>query len=109
MSVNTAAQFIQKIYTDEGLRSKLNAQLGDITHVNLMDNSGAGQAFVKIAASEGYKFDLSDLQAAYETTLEKAGYGELGQGELEHVAGGLAKAAPSKGTICSNTLCSETC
>jgi hypothetical protein len=109
MSINAASQFIQKIYTDEGLRNKLNAEVGDITHVNLMDNSGAGNALIKVASSYGYKFDLSDLQSAYASTLEKAGFGELSQTELERVAGGRAAAQTAAGALCENTLCKETC
>jgi hypothetical protein len=109
MSVETASRFIDKIYQDDGLRNKLNSEIGDITHVNLMDDSAAGNSFIKVASSYGYKFSLSDLQAAYQTALKNATYQELGQGELDRVAGGRASTQSASSDLCSNTLCSETC
>ncbi len=107
MSATPATQFIQKIFEDATLREKLNAQVGDIAHVDLSTNVPAGENIVKIGQEWGYKFDVADLQGAYRDFVEQnlnSSRGVLSESELELVAGGLVEAS-----LCTNTLCASTC
>ncbi len=107
MSTNAANGFIQKIFEDATLREKLNAQVGDIAHVDLSTNIPAGENIVKIGQEWGYSFDVMDLQGAYRDFVEQnlnSSRGVLSESELEMVAGGVVAA-----DLCSNTLCNTTC
>ncbi len=107
MSTVGATGFIQKIFEDATLRDKLNAQVGDIAHVDLSTNAPAGENIVKIGQEWGYKFDVVDLQASYRDFVEQqltSTRGVLSESELDMVAGGVVAA-----DLCTNTLCQSTC
>jgi hypothetical protein len=108
MSVNNATQFMGKIFEDAALRDKLTAKVGDLTHVNLSENTAAGESIIAIGQEWGYKFDLADLQSAYRGYIEADANSKLGilsETELEMVAGGVEAEAG----LCDNTICKETC
>src|SRR3954451_18639342 len=103
MSVNSANQFIGKIFEDPTLRDKLSNQVGDIQHVDLSQDTTAGETIVAVGQEWGFQFDVADLQSAYRGYIEQqmnSSRGVLSESELELVSGGVEEAA-----LCDNTLC----
>ena len=108
MSVNSANQFIGKIFEDPSLRESLFSKIGDIQHIDLSQDTTAGETIVTIGQEWGFKFDVADLQSAYRGYIEQnmnGGRGVLSESELELVSGGVEASAD----LCSNTLCETTC
>ena len=107
MSVNAASEFVGKIFEDAALRDKLFSQVGDIQHVDLSQDTTAGETIVAVGQEWGFNFDISDLQSAYRGYIEQninSSRGVLSESELELVSGGVESAS-----LCDNTLCSSTC
>src|SRR5205814_5198558 len=107
MSVNAANDFVGKIFEDPALRNKLFSKIGDIQHVDLSQDTTAGETIVAVGQEWGFQFDVADLQSAYRGYIEQnmnSSRGVLSESDLELVSGGVEEAS-----LCDNTLCNTTC
>ena len=82
MAITSVQEFLTKVGQDEALQAELATAL---------EAGNERQAVTELAHSKGYEFSPEELMAEVEKrqTAAKEAAGELGDAELEEVAGGL--------------------
>jgi predicted ribosomally synthesized peptide with nif11-like leader len=86
MTQQDVSRFFQALETDPALQAEAGA-------IDATDPASAAEGLAALGADHGYSFSVADLAAFLR---EQPASGELGEEELERVAGGLLLPAVQK-------------